>query len=182
MATIYRKTAKGLSEVETRAHRLSPRLRSMLILVDGRRTDDDLRRMIQQQADESLIALVGDGFIEVVSVGASAPPAKAAAAPARAPAAIPTPAAARPVTVGGPTTASMPMTQPSAVEFTIMRRDAVRALNNEVGPMAETLAIKMERARDWSELRPLVDKALALIADVRGAAAAAAYRQRYADY
>jgi WD40 repeat protein len=37
MPTIYRKTAKGQSEIETRVHRLAPRFRSLLILVDGRR-------------------------------------------------------------------------------------------------------------------------------------------------
>ena len=36
MSTIFRKTAKGTSEVETRANRLPPRLRAALILVDGR--------------------------------------------------------------------------------------------------------------------------------------------------
>ena len=58
MATIYRKTAKGHTEIETRALRLSPRLRSALILVDGRRTDAELQRMILQQPDETLRGLV----------------------------------------------------------------------------------------------------------------------------
>ena len=36
MATIYRKTAKGVREIETRATKLAPRFRSLLILVDGK--------------------------------------------------------------------------------------------------------------------------------------------------
>ena len=36
MSTVYRKTAKGQAEIDTRAYRLLPRLRQALILVDGR--------------------------------------------------------------------------------------------------------------------------------------------------
>ena len=39
MATVYRKTDKGRNEIETRANRLLPRLRSALIVVDGQRND-----------------------------------------------------------------------------------------------------------------------------------------------
>jgi hypothetical protein len=67
MATIFRKTDKGQAEVETRAHRLSPRLRSALILVDGKRSSDELRKLIAQQADDTLAALSDQGFIEVAA-------------------------------------------------------------------------------------------------------------------
>jgi hypothetical protein len=50
MATIYRKTAKGHSEIETCAARLPPRLRSALILIDGRRTDGEMGKLILQAA------------------------------------------------------------------------------------------------------------------------------------
>ena len=70
MAIIYRKTAKGMAEIETRAHRLPPRMRSALILVDGKRSDDALAALIQAQAIEMLHALAGQGFIEVLSVAA----------------------------------------------------------------------------------------------------------------
>ncbi len=174
MPTLYRKTAKGLIEIETRANRLPPRLRSLLILVDGRRSDEELRRTFPQQADESLIALVGDGFIEVVSVADSAPAPRTATRP---------PTAAAPTRPAAPVAAAstMPASLPPLTEFSTLRREAVRALNNEVGPVAEALAIRMERAREWDELRPLIDKALGLIADVRGRAAATAYQQRFVE-
>ena len=56
MPLIYRKTAKGLSEIETRANRLPPRLRSALIVVDGKRNLAELRPLILQP-DETLAAL-----------------------------------------------------------------------------------------------------------------------------
>ena len=92
MATIYRKTAKGHSEIETRAHRLSPRLRSALILIDGRRSDDEVRKLSPQQADETLQLLVEQGFIEIIGITQDAPrAAQSAARPAN-----PAPAVAAP--------------------------------------------------------------------------------------
>ncbi len=41
MAIVYRMTAKGVAEIETQAHRLLPRLRSALILVDGKKSDGE---------------------------------------------------------------------------------------------------------------------------------------------
>jgi len=145
MPTIFRKTNKGLTEIGTREYRLAPRMRSALILVDGKRSDDDLRPLIQQQPDETLASLAEQGFIEVV-----------ATAPA------PAPAPARP-----------------GVDLETQRRAAVRALNDHLGPLAETLAIKMERARTADELRPLLAAAVQLIGNARGRAAADAYAARF---
>mgnify|MGYP003549020175 CR=1 FL=1 len=50
MAT-YRKTAKGLAEISTRANKLPPRLPTALILVDGRRSDGELSSMLPQEAE-----------------------------------------------------------------------------------------------------------------------------------
>ena len=36
-----------------------------------------------------------------------------------------------------------------------MRRDAVRALTDELGPLAESVALRIERSRSFDELRPL---------------------------
>ncbi len=66
MPTVYRKTDKGQQEIVTRAHRLAPRLRSALILVDGRRSDGELGQLIRPPADEVLAALLAEGFIEAL--------------------------------------------------------------------------------------------------------------------
>jgi hypothetical protein len=162
MATIYRKTAKGLAEIETRAHRLTPRMRSALILVDGRRTDDDLRALIQLQANETLIGLESQGFIEVAGMAV----APTAAAPAAAP--------ARPAVPPAPPARAAP-TQ----DLKTVCRDAVRELNNQVGPMAEALAMRMERARNFDELVPLLESAAQVIDNTRGTQASTAFRTRF---
>jgi hypothetical protein len=166
MGTVYRKTIKGSSEIDTRAHRLAPRMRSALILVDGRRPDDDLRRMIGPQCDEALQALLRDAFIETVAtvdaVAGSAPAPAPAPIPAKPPAASPAPSDLLP-----------------GVDLPTLRRDAVKDLNHQLGPLAETLAIKMERSRSAAELLPMLDTAAQLIGRLRGAKAADAFRARF---
>jgi hypothetical protein len=171
MATIYRKTAKGHSEIETRAHRLSPRQRSALIMIDGRRSDDDVRKLIPQQADETLRLLDEQGFIEIIGITQDLP------APRAIPVAVPAPA----VQVAPPVTA--PAAAPAAPprDFAATRAQAVRLFTDMVGPMAESLAIKMERARSPDELRTLVQTAQRIIGNTRGGQAAADYGTRFLD-
>jgi hypothetical protein len=157
MPIIFRKTAKGISEIETRAHRLPPRLRSTLILVNGKRDSADLKLLISQQGEETLQALVDQGFIEAVGETVHAAPPAAppvAAAPAAAYAA-------------------------ATPDFVTLRRDAVRALNDALGPAAESLAIRMEKSHDETELRPLLTQAAKLVAGARGQAAAEAFAARF---
>lgn len=158
MPTLFRKTAKGQTEIETRAHRLLPRLRALLILVDGKRDIAVLTTLVAQQADVLLEELAAQGFIEAAPE--PAPGASAAAAPR--PPSAPAAAAA-----------------PGGADFMALRREAVRVLTDAVGPAAETVALRMERARNIDELRPLFAQAAQVIANMRGSAAANAYATRF---
>jgi hypothetical protein len=73
MATIYRKTVKGLAEVETRALKLAPRFRNLLILVDGKRSDVELRAMLPHVEPAALEALAQAGLVEAIGVTAERP-------------------------------------------------------------------------------------------------------------
>ena len=161
MVIIYRKTAKGLEEIQTRAYRLPPRARSALILVDGQRSDADLAKLIQVQAAETLAMLRDQAFIEAVAEVASAPAAVAVttARPA------PSPGPARPAEAGA--AVAVAESGPRA-GFQVVRREAVKRMTDLIGPTAEPLAIRMERANDLDTLRPLVMQAHNLIANVRG--------------
>jgi len=154
MPLIYRKTAKGLSEIETRANRLPPRLRSALIVVDGKRNLAELRPLMLQP-DETLVALVEQGFIEAIRETAPPPPPPAAAPAASAGAA------------GNPN------------DFEQTRRAAVRVLNDLLGPAGESLAIKMEKARNLGELTPLLAQAAQAVANMRGRGAAEGFAKRF---
>lgn len=156
MPTIFRKTAKGLAEIDTRAHRLPPRSRSMLILVDGKRDVDDLKALVTVQAEECLQSLSEQGFIEAVGETVRNAPVPTAAAPA------------------APVHAASP-----AVDLVGLRRAAVRALNDALGPGAETLAIRLERAQTLEELQALFAQGAKLLASARGQAVAAAFAERF---
>lgn len=162
MPTIFRKTAKGLAEIDTRAHRLPPRSRSMLILVDGKRDVEDLKTLVTVQAEECLQALSEQGFIEAVGETVRNAPAPAVAAPAP------------------PAYGASPATPAASVaDVDGLRRAAVRALNDALGPGAETLAMRLERARTLEELQLLFAQGAKLLAAARGQAAAAAFAERF---
>ena len=172
MAIVLRKTAKGLTEIETRAHRLPPRLRSALIVVDGKRDTLALAPLILQDAEGTLRWLLDEGFVEVAPPSA---PVAAAAAPARAPA---TPAPAPAPAVRPASTSATPAAAP-AMPFEQRRRESVRALTDAVGPLGEALALKMERTRQPAELEPLIALARDTIGNVRGRQAAVDYGTRF---
>jgi hypothetical protein len=65
------------------------------------------------------------------------------------------------------------------VEFEATRRDAVRAINDLLGPEAENLALKMERATDAEQLRAALERAVAYIANARGGGAAAQFAAKF---
>lgn len=161
MATIYSKTADGQNEIETRARRLTPRARSTLILVDGKRSAAELGKLVQQ-ADETLQALLEAGLIEVVAT-------KSAPLKDTVPAPLSGAAAAAPAPASGM----------AVVEFEATRRDAVRAINDLLGPEAETLALRMERAADADQLRVALERAVAYIANARGGGAAAQFAAKF---
>jgi hypothetical protein len=157
MSTLFRKTAKGQAEIETRVHRLTPRLRGLLILVDGKRDQAGLAALMPQDTGALLQELIAQGFIESFEAAAAPAPAPSAKAPASAPAAPASPTA----------------------DFEKLRREAVRAFTDVAGPAAETVAIRMEKAKSLDELRPLLAQAAQVLSSMRGRAAAEAYAQRF---
>ena len=156
MASVFRKTAKGQTEIETRVNRLVPRLRTSLILVDGRRTDEELRTLILSEPDEVLANLLDQGYIEVIS---SSTPSSSRSAPAEA--------------------AAAPRSSPRKLEET--RRMAVRFLNDNLGPSAESLALKIERAQDWAELMPHLEMAEHFLRSGRGTAVAQEFADKFLE-
>ena len=156
MATVYRKTDKGVAEITTRAHRLAPRYRSALILVDGKKADDELHKLILSEPADTLARLLAEGFIDVFATLAPQPERP----PER--------------------TATASSNRSDGATFASRQRDAVRELNHQMGPLAETLALGMERAKSDAELQPLVRQAADMLRRMRGAAPADAYLARFA--
>jgi hypothetical protein len=66
MELVYRKTERGLVEMNTRELRLAPRLRSALIMIDGKKMDRQLRELLGPQCSETLHALQQLGLVEAI--------------------------------------------------------------------------------------------------------------------
>lgn len=150
MGTIYRKTEKGQAEIATRQFKLVPRLRSALILIDGKRNDEELRKLIAAQAEETLQALQDEGFIEVAVVTPDKPVAKSPAAAAAAPAA----------------------SGPEARTPEESRRRAVRWITDRMGPLGDMVNMRIEAAKSPDELQAALLSARNVIRDQLGAARA----------
>lgn len=154
---IYHKSAKGVEAIATRQHGLGPKQRSMLILIDGKKSYDDLAKLAAMLGDPAqlLQELEAGGFIE----------AAAGAAPASD---APSPHAAA-------TTAPSPLTPMSAATLTDAKRLAVRRVTDAMGPTAEDLCLRIEAARTAAEFQAAVARAETLLRQVRGANVAAAF-------
>lgn len=168
---LYRKSAKGGEAINARLHGLVGRARSLLILVDGKRSHAELLALAAGFGDvaQMLGELERDGFIEPVPAAqapalASAPAPAPTRPPAPAPtpprASAPAPLASRPAPLDGP------MTLPQVRAFTCHR------LIQLLGPTADALCLKVDATRTRAEFIIAVQRAYAVVRDVRGAAEA----------
>lgn len=73
MGVVFAKTARGQEEMATRSGGLSPRVRRVLILIDGKRDVDQLREMVQSDdLTHTLGELEEAGYIEPVALADTA--------------------------------------------------------------------------------------------------------------
>lgn len=155
--TLFGKTAAGREALTSRPAGLGPRLRSLLIMVDGKRNLAEFEKLSGslEQATQSLNELMAGGWVEIV--GADGLPKVVAATPTPAPVAVPAaapfqPEASQPVQLP-------PLTQPAAavpaltLPFSEARRQVVRFINDQLGPMGETLAIRAEGCKTPADLQ-----------------------------
>lgn len=126
LSSVFSKTAKGLNEISTRAHRLPARVRALLIMVDGRRTGSQLLALGASAAEgkRHLGALLDGGFIQ---------PQKQAATAAAAAAAVRT-------------------VLPNE-DISLAKSYVIRTLHELVGADARALVAEIEKADTPDELR-----------------------------
>ena len=171
--TLLVKTDKGRDAMARRAPELGPRLRSMLILVDGKRNAAELDKLgaglgggaalLEQLLAQGWIAPHdpnGPSFQNTAPLADGQPP----VAPAPAPAEVPTPPAAPPAPVAAPPSAA------PVLPFVDARRLVVRFINDAAGPMGELTAIKVESCKTASELQALLPRVREALQNYRGAA------------
>lgn len=148
---IYHKTPKGTEAIANRQSGLAPRLRSLLIMVDGKRAYVALSELTGE-CESMLLQLVQDGLIEPVDGGV---PASAASGPS-----------APPVAVAAPAPAPVVVSLPEA------KRVTVRLLTDLLGPSAEVLCMKIESTSNLADFVSAVKRARAIVSDLKGVSAA----------
>ena len=155
--TVFVKTEQGRDALTSRPAGLGPRLRSLLIMVDGKRSVGELDKMLGSDgaAAPLLEQLAAEGWIEG---GAPAAPAATPVAVAEGPATLPPPTA-------------------DALPFPEARRLVVRFINDQLGPMGEPLAIKVEGCKSATELLAMLPRIRDGLRNFKNAATVAQFDQ-----
>jgi hypothetical protein len=125
---IYGKTATGQQEIQSRALGLPPLTRRLLVLVDGKRSAEELAPFVAGKDVQSLLDdLVGKDCIAVVAVRQPQPPTAAMSGPSSGPSSGPATAAAY---VPDPGLALLPPgSQRSAEQVEMARNFMINTIN-----------------------------------------------------
>ena len=157
---VFKKSAQGAEAIATRQAGLTPKLRSALIMVDGKRSFGDLAPMVSVLGDPEVLRteLESAGFIELVG----APAISQSVTPSLEPASL-------------ATAKTVPAALPVQPTLDGARRFTTRLLTELLGPMAEALCVKIETARDMTEFIAAVKRARDIVRELKGQAAAAQF-------
>jgi hypothetical protein len=179
---IYAKTPKGVAEVGNRSGGLSMAVRRVLIMTDGKRSVGELQAMLGATDTGDILSMLSElGHVQVAA-GAPAAPATAPMSPGlngaintsvNAP--ITVPLSPSGIDVLDVATQSSRAEERLLLPLDEVRRRAVRELTERLGPLAESLAVRLEQCRTAEELRTRIRDAERLVAGMMGEAAAADY-------
>jgi hypothetical protein len=163
------KTDKGREEITTRKYGLAPRLRTLLLLIDGKNAKVDLLKKVSGLGlnEQGITELLENGFIQAIS---DEPPVKPISVTANSPAsmkattaemnAVPTIAGAKPG-AAGPTesaTENHSTAGSHASQFQALYYFYTETIKTTIGLRGYGLQLKVERAGsidDFRELRQL---------------------------
>jgi hypothetical protein len=159
---IFAKTPKGVAEVAARSAQLSMMTRRVLIMMDGKRTVDELSQLVRPGEIDTIVGqLEAAGLIVRTNTAA--------------PLDVPT-INGRESDVELPASANAVMDdRDNPITLEEAKRRAVRELNDRLGPDAETMAIRIEQCRTIEQFRERVREAERFVATALGAAAAQDY-------
>lgn len=144
--TVCAKTLKGQQAIERRLHGLSPRLRQMLIMMDGHRDAAALQAVFPADLVPGLVQqLIDGGFVISLDVAAAAPVAPTLAAPAA-------------TTGSAPPSAAAPLAEVAAGEedpFELGQTFMINLAKRILGIAGDGIITKLRQAQDIDGLRAL---------------------------
>lgn len=158
---IFDKTDKGREEIATRKFHLAPKMRTLLVMIDGKQSVDELMQKIGGLGftPESLNELMSDGFVHQV-------------------AAIETPDAAAPAPTPGPVPAAPAPMSANANQFQALYHFYTETIKSTIGLRGYGLQLKVEKASSVDELRELRDPYLEAVLKAKGKEMAQSLRGR----
>jgi hypothetical protein len=181
---ILAKTAIGRDAVAKRSHGLNPRQRAILISINGELDVGALRRRLgMAQAGEpeaTLDLLLREGLVvenraaEVPTPGQDGETAvQAATAPAAVPVAAVAPVSSQAsIAVDG----TVAFALSNGIDWRTLQSRAGHILHELMGPDADLLAMRIERARSEVEFIDHLERSFAVVESARGESAAVRYR------
>lgn len=148
--SIYDKTAKGREEIATRRYQLAPRLRTLLVLVDGHKAEEELLRNVAGLGltADAVRDLLAQEFIVLATSYAALPEPEPVPAPAIETTSLPT--------------ASQVQQFQSVYDF------YNKTIKSTMGLRGFTLQLKVEKAGTVDDLRQLRDPYLEAVQKAKG--------------
>lgn len=156
--SIFDKTDKGREEIATRKYHLASRLRTLLVLIDGKKNSDELlKKLAGMGLDETSVAeLQRDGFIHETSTeGIQASPTSA--------------------TTNDPASNPLP---PGQNQFEAIYHFYNETIKSTVGLRGYPLQLKVERANSIEDFRKLRQHYLEVVQKAKGHEMARSLRDR----
>jgi hypothetical protein len=178
---IYDKADKGREEIATRKYQLAPRLRSLLVMIDGKQSEAELLKKVLGLGlnEQSLIDLLEQEFIVMSTSGMTEPAPALAASPAS--------AIANPSLTAG-STPTMPVTSPAetAARFQALYNFYNETIKSTLGLRGFALQLKVERAGNLQDFNDLRNVYIEAVLKAKGKEMARSLRDRldqllYAD-
>jgi hypothetical protein len=165
--SIYDKTAKGREEIATRRYQLAPRLRTLLVLVDGNRSEEELLRNVAGLGltVSAMQELLDGEFIVLSTSYASMAPAPEAPAKPELPAAE-------------PEAAPQPPSAANVEQFRSLYDFYNKTIKSTIGLRGFTLQLKVEKASSIEDFRELRMPYLEAVQKAKGNFAAASLAEQ----
>lgn len=157
---VYSKTPKGVAEIAARSAQLAMTARRVLIMIDGKRSIDEMAMMAPPGELDTIVAqLEGAGFIQRAGGSLEVPTVNGRDSDF--------------ALSAGPNTAGWD--ERDAMTLDEAKRRAVRELTDRLGPDAEGIAIRIENCRTIEEFRSRVREAERIMTGALGPNAAQEY-------
>lgn len=153
----FTKTEAGRQEIEARTRRLPTALRSILLMVDGQRTDAELHSLIEG------LKAPPDALEQLAEMGLIADSWNVAGG-------VPATAAARPAATGTAQAGETPVQHDAAQEYRWLYDRMSGAVGRYLGLKGYFLQLKIERCTDVQSLQAVLPELEAALRKARGAA------------